>query len=79
MVSISLKIPKDMNARLGKFAQKRGITKSDAVRLGVERMLSDRPGDLKGSVLDLVADLAGCVEGPGDLSYNKKHLEGFGQ
>ncbi len=31
-----------------------------------------------GSFLDLSYDLAGCLEGPGDLSTNPEHMEGFG-
>jgi hypothetical protein len=32
-----------------------------------------------GSCHDVAADLAGCVEGPGDLSANKKYMQGFGK
>ena len=32
-----------------------------------------------GSFLDLSYDLAGCLEGPGDLSTNPEHMEGFGE
>ena len=31
------------------------------------------------SALEAAGDLVGCVEGPEDLSINKKYLEGFGQ
>jgi len=32
-----------------------------------------------GSCLDLAKDLAGCVKGPEDLSFNKKRMGGYGQ
>lgn len=31
------------------------------------------------SVLTLAEKYIGCVEGPGDLSANKKYMEGYGQ
>jgi hypothetical protein len=31
------------------------------------------------SFLSLAGDLAGCVEGPADLSSNPEHLRGFGR
>ena len=31
------------------------------------------------SCLDLAKDLIGSVEGPSDLSFNKKYLKGYGQ
>jgi len=31
------------------------------------------------SVLTLAEKYIGCVEGPGDLSTNKKYMEGYGQ
>jgi hypothetical protein len=31
------------------------------------------------SFLSLAGDLAGCVEGPADLSSNPEHLRGFGK
>ncbi len=33
----------------------------------------------KPSFLSLAGDLAGCVEGPADLSSNPEHLHGFGK
>lgn len=33
----------------------------------------------KPSFLALAGDLAGCVEGPADLSSNPEHLHGFGR
>lgn len=29
--------------------------------------------------MDLAGDLAGCLEGPGDLSYSKKYFDGYGR
>ena len=33
----------------------------------------------RGSALDVVRDLIGCVSGPPDLSVNKAHLKTFGR
>lgn len=62
-----------------------GARKEDIVRAALERYLGANPtpdsGPVPpgGSVLDLVRDLVGKHEGPGDLSYNPKYLEGFGE
>lgn len=31
------------------------------------------------SAFDLASDLAGCLDGPADLSTNPKYMEGFGE
>ena len=34
---------------------------------------------VEGSVADLAGDIIGSVEGPGDLSTNKKHMDDYGR
>jgi len=79
MKTISLKLPEALDAKLSTAARRRGQTKSALAREILEESLGkgERPGS--GSCLELAADLVGCVKGPGDLSYNKRHLLGFGQ
>jgi hypothetical protein len=53
--------------------------RSQLIREGIEmRMGVERAAD-GGSVLDIIRDLAGSVEGPSDLGSNPRHLRGFGR
>lgn len=77
MVTITVKLPPDLNAKLNAIVRQRRITKSEAVREAIEKMAADRSAP-KASVHDLIGDLCGVVSGPPDLSTNPKYLEGFG-
>jgi len=79
MKTLSLKLPETLAARLTAAARNSGRTKSALVREVLEDYLANDKGVRAGSCLELIADLVGCVEGPGDLSFNKKHMRGFGQ
>jgi hypothetical protein len=79
MKTISLKVPASVDRRLAAFVARRGISKSQAIRAALEAYLSGEGGAGQGSVLDLAADLVGCVRGPGDLSTNPKHMKDFGK
>ncbi len=58
--------------------RKQGQSKSALVRTVLEAAL-DNKSVPRGSCLDLAGDLVGCLQGPGDLSVNKKYMEGFGK
>lgn len=79
MKSISLKLDPALERRLTETARRRGVTKSSVVRAALLSFLESgtSPGGL--SAYDLAKDLCGSVAGPGDLSYNKAHMEGFGK
>jgi len=80
MSTLSLKLPVGLNARLEAAARKKGRTKSEVAREALEAFLgAGAPSQGGGSCLDLARDLAGSVKGPGDLSYSKKHLRGYGK
>ena len=80
MTTLSLKLPAGLNARLEAAAKKKGRTKSEVAREALEAFLgagaSSRGG---GSCFDLARDLAGSLKGPGDLSYSKRRLRGYGK
>ena len=78
MTTISLKIPAALDRRLRRIAEKRGTTRSAVIREAVERFAREEP-DQAGSCLAAAPDLIGCVDGPADLSCNKKRLAGFGK
>lgn len=51
---------------------------SDEVREGAPPYEAEEGGEVR-SFLSLAEDLAGCVEGPADLSTNPEHLRDFGR
>lgn len=77
MTTISLKVPEALDFRLAQIAGKRGSSKSEVIRDALERMVTAK-STRKCSCLSMASDLIGCVEGPADLSHNKKHMKGFG-
>lgn len=78
MTTISLKIPAELDRRLQRVAKSRHISRSALMREAAEQYLS-ASGEKAESCLSKVEDLIGSVEGPDDLSCNKKHLRGFGE
>jgi len=78
MTTISLKVPPALERRLRKLADESGRSRSEIIRNAVERFAAESSG--RGdSCLTLASDLIGCVDGPADLSHNKKRLERFGR
>lgn len=79
MRTLSLKLHESLDALLATAAENRGQSKSALVREALQAFLnSDRVAE-PGSCLEMASDLVGCVEGPGDLSVNKRHLNGYGK
>jgi predicted transcriptional regulator len=79
MKTLSVKVPNTLDAKLALLAQQRGVSKSLVVREALEVFLKRNGRVRAGSALDLAKDLAGCLSGPGDLSFNKKYLKDFGR
>jgi predicted transcriptional regulator len=79
MKTLCLKLSEALDAQLAATARKRGQSKSAVVRAILDESLSQGAPAAKGSCLELAADLAGCVEGPCDLSANQRHLRGYGR
>ena len=78
MTTVSLKMPVALEQRLARLARSRGASRSAVIREALERLLTEASAH-PDSCLALASDLVGCVEGPADLSHNKKHFEGFGR
>jgi hypothetical protein len=79
MKTLSVKLPDGLNAKLAAAARQRKTTKSTVVRKALEAVFRNDRKPQRGSALDLAGDLAGCVEGPGDLSVNKAYFKTFGR
>lgn len=73
----SFKLPKPLAAALKRVAKARGCSESELIREAVERVTHEAEQGI-----DMVAALGrgiGVVRGPGDLSWNKRHMRGFGR
>jgi len=77
MRTISLKLPEALATKLREAARQRGASKSAIVREALAQYLSCSGPE--GSFLALAEDLAGCVQGPTDLSVSKEYLKGYGR
>jgi hypothetical protein len=76
MDTISVKLPAALRARLASEARRRNVTQSAIVRESLAQLLladSAERGEL--TCADLAGDLVGSVQGPRDLSTNKRYLE----
>ena len=79
MKTLTVKVPEDLALKLAAAAAKRGESKSDLIRTALESIVNTNEAIIPNSCLDLAKDIVGSVEGSSDLSYNKKHLKGYGQ
>jgi Arc/MetJ-type ribon-helix-helix transcriptional regulator len=79
MRTISLKLPDALLRQLERAAKEEGHSKSDVIRSALQQYLNGARPRTRGSFLEAAGDLIGCVEGPGDLSHNPEHMEGFGR
>jgi hypothetical protein len=79
MPTITLKLSHRLAARLNGAVRRRGRSRSAVVREALEAHLEGSAQAAMGSCFDLARDLAGCLEGPADLSTNPRRLRGYGR
>ena len=79
MKTLTVKVPEKLDLKLAAVAAKRGESKSNLIRTAIESILNANEAIALSSCLDMAKDLVGSVEGPSDLSCNKKHLRGYGK
>lgn len=79
MDTLTLKIPKELKTKLNRLAKEKGVSQSEIVRKALQDFISDDAFRLDGAFLDFAEDLAGSIEGPSQLSTDKKYLEGYGR
>ncbi len=79
MKSLSLKLSEGLDQQLATIAHTQQTTKSEILREALAVYLTKNDSHRSGSCLALANDLVGCVEGPEDLSVDKRHLNGFGE
>jgi len=74
MVTITCKIPAELNKRLEAEASRKMLSKSALVREALDRYLKRS----RQSAFDRVEDLCGIIkDGPTDMSTNPKYMDGF--
>jgi hypothetical protein len=77
LVVKTVKLPKALAAALKRAAKERGCPESQLIREGIEHVTKAEDG------IDMVAAIGADIGigrgGPHDLSYNKKHMRGFGR
>lgn len=79
MKTLSLKLPEILEVQLNTYAKNNGLNKSEIIRRALSAYLTNDEKNTTGSFYDLAKDLAGSIEGPPDLSTNKKYLDGYGK
>ena len=91
MSTQTIEIPGDLAARLDAVAGPVPGEKERLVREALEKLLEGRRAKMAArvaaiepfpdgkSAYDMMKDVCGIIEGPGDLSTNPKYMEGFGE
>ena len=79
MKTVSCTLSEALNAQLTTLIRQRKTSKAAVVRAALEAYLTREEITAGASVLDLVQDLGGCVEGPVDLSTRQDALDSYGQ
>lgn len=79
MKTLSIKLPETLLGDLTSLAEHKGVSKSALVREALVELLRRQRAPARGTALALLEDIAGSIEGPEDLSFNKAHLEDLGR
>jgi len=79
--TLSIKVPKELKARIQAAARRRQAKPSALLREALELVISGTPPKSKPSLYDLSKDLFLDLgqAGPRDLSTNGKHLDDLGK
>ena len=80
MKTVSVKLNDAVANQLHLTAKRMRASKSVVVQKALKAFLSaNGQNHDTGTCADLAGNLLGSLEGPGDLSFNPKHMEGFGK
>ena len=75
MRTVSFKLPEALDEALSDLARRRKSSRSALVREALEVLATGG----RRSVTAVVDELIGALDGPADLSTNRKHLSGYGK
>jgi hypothetical protein len=76
---VAVKLAAGVDERVVEEARAQGVTRSEIVRRAIMRYLAPGARRESASFLAQARHLAGCVEGPVDLSTTEAHLDGYGR
>jgi hypothetical protein len=80
MVTITCKIPEELNELLEAEASRKMLSKSAVVRQAIERSVKKGRAQRPPTAFDAIKDLCGIIkDGPTDMSTNPKYMAGFGE
>lgn len=79
MGTLSVKLSPALEAKLDALVKRRGQRKSTVVREAIERFVSEGQKQTSTTAFELLKDLHGTVQGPKDLSTNRKYFKGYGR
>jgi predicted transcriptional regulator len=71
---LTIRLDPELARALDDEARRTGASKGEVVRAAIRERLASK----RASALDALRDLDGIVDGPRDLSTNKKHLASLG-
>lgn len=78
--SLSIKLPEALHARLEAASSRTKSSKSQLIRDALESFFANGGhGQTPATSLDVIKDLVGSLDAPGDLSHNKQYLSDFGR
>ena len=75
MRTVSFKLPPELDDALERLARRCRASKSELAREALEALARGK----RRSVTVLAGSLVGSLEGPGDLSTNRRHMTGYGR
>ncbi len=77
MESLTIKLPRQLSARVTRLAKRRNVSRSALVREALELLTSDRGGE---TFIDRVSEYVGAGDDlPADILTNPKHMKGYGR
>lgn len=77
MESLTIKLPRQLSARVTRLAKKRHISRSALVREALELLTTDRGGE---TFVDRVSQYLGAGDDlPADILTDPKHMKGYGR
>lgn len=80
MVTITCKIPAELNEQLEAEASRKMLPKSALVREALERSLKRPRREHQQMAFDQIKDLCGIIkDGPADMSTNPRYMDDFGK
>ena len=75
MITGTVKLPEQLDARLRRRKQAQKLTYSEAVRLAFDEGLRQETAV---NLFEALHEFVGSVDGPEDLSTNKSYMDDFG-